>query len=365
MIQSGVSNAVAPAYGSTAVRRSWVERGWWFFTALVCAHFSLTYNVHANSFIDLPSYTQGMAELPYQPRVLMAWVFRLFVYRPQLAHIGKHLPANYASPFQIVMLAVSWLAIFGAVLATRGSLRRLTGDASFSKWASLLVVFMAYFNLPLVYGVRYTLPYDVPSLFFFCCGVYLLISRKYWLFYPIFILGTLNRETVCFLVLFYIAWEWFQTSRSTRDRILHILPQAALMSFVWIAVKAWLWHRFRYNHASHMVHGLFQMQLFYDLKELVKPQQWPLLLSNFGFALPLVIVERRWIQNPGITAACAVIFPLWLALMLVVGVVVEIRIFDELNAFISIATGLILYNRWVKPAQLWRGEATEKSTASA
>ena len=68
------------------------------------------------------------------------------------------------------------------------SLTRLTKDEPYSRWASLLVVYMAYFHFPLVFGLNFMLPYDMPSLLFFCGCHLLRLSRRMALFYLFFVL---------------------------------------------------------------------------------------------------------------------------------------------------------------------------------
>ncbi|MHB1021848.1 MAG: hypothetical protein ACYC46_04955 [Acidobacteriaceae bacterium] len=325
------------------------ESRWLLLVGLICAHFSLIYHWKNQPFLSLTKYAAGTERLPYQARVLMAWVFRYTIHIPLVVHISKHLPQQLSNPFQLVEVVVTFAALFGAILCTRGSLHFLTGNQAYSRWAGLLVAYMAYFNLPLIYGLSYTLPYDVPSLFFFCAGVFLILRRSS-LYYLILLIGTFNRETTCFLILFFILWNWNQDkSNSMQGRIRVLALPVLLQTAIWIGVKLYLHHLFLFNAKGDVGSesaGLFGLHFLYNLHELVKPAQWPLLFSNFGFTLPLLITQRKWIKNSGIERTCSVLLPLWICLMLLVGVVVEIRIFTELIAFVAPAVALIVYNRW-------------------
>ncbi len=276
----------------------------------------------------------------------MAAIFRLFARAPLVTRLCAHLPEQLHNPYIFIQLLVSFGALLGAVAFTRGSLTSLTLSSSFSRWAALLVVFMAYFNLVLIYGPSFTLPYDVPSLFFFSGCIYFLLRRQYLPFYLLFTLGVFNRETICFTTLLFLIWQRTPTPLNPVPSRWHtVAPHLLAQLLIWTALKFYLSRHFAFNPREHGGTGLFVPHLRYNLHALFKPQQWPLLLSNFGFTLPLLISQRQWIQQPAIRRMCAIVLPVWLLLMMYVGVIIEIRIFTELIAIVSIAVGLILFHR--------------------
>jgi hypothetical protein len=322
---------------------------------MASAHFSLSYGWNNRPFLSLQRYAAGHESVPFQARVLVAWIFRIFANKAITIALAAHMPYPLRDPYLLVQLAVNFLALFGAIAFTRGSISSLTGDKNFSRWAAFLVAYMAYFNLVLLYGLSYTLPYDLSSLFFFAGCLYFILRRSWLWFYPFFILGTFNRETICFVMVFYVIWALSSMPSNPKQEtknavrmmvILHCCAQLVL----WTGIKIYLHHIFSGNPHENGGRGIFVPHLAYNLREIMKPQQWPLLLSNFGFMLPVLISQRAWIGNKGIARACAIILPLWLALMFYVGVIVEIRIFTELIALVSIAIALIVFHRWVQPA---------------
>ncbi len=60
----------------------------------------------------------------------------------------------------------------------------------------LLPVSWNYFVLNSIYHA-----YDIPSLMFYLLGICLFLKERYFLFYLIFILGTFNRESTCFITI--------------------------------------------------------------------------------------------------------------------------------------------------------------------
>ena len=331
---------------SASLRNARSEACWVAWTALICAHFSLVYNLNNRPFLNLAHYAAGNEALPFQSRVLMAWLFRALAGNGLVLRIAQALPIQARDPFLAIQLVTSMFCLAGAIAFTRGSISFLTGDRDFSKWSAWLVAYMAYFNLPLIYGLGYTLPYDLPSLFFFSGCVFCILRRKYFLFYVLFLLGTFNRETICFVTLFFLCWERSRSTGHTSRTITGKLAiHVALQGMIWIGIKLYLRHRFALNPEESGGTSLFIPHFQYNLRELIKPQQWPLLASNFGFTLPLLVSQRSWILNPGIARACAIILPLWFCLMFYVGVIIEIRIYTELIAFVSLGVALILFHK--------------------
>jgi len=204
------------------------------------------------------------------------------------------------------------------------------------------VVYMAYFQFPLVFGLNFMLPYDMPSLFFFCGCIYCVVSRRMSLFYLFFVVGVFNRETICMATLFWAIWRWQEGRRRKQILVLigHVLTQAT----IWIAIKLYLRHLFGGNVPDSANASLYY-KLGYNLQTIVKPQQWPVLASVFGFTLPLVLTWRRWMKNVAMEKEIYFLAA-WFAVMMLVGVIIEIRIFSELIGYLALALGLILYHRF-------------------
>jgi hypothetical protein len=310
---------------------------WWVLLLAICTHFCLAYIQNCQPFLDLNKYIQGSARLPYQYRVLMAWVLREGLRVPYIAAISSHLPAPIRDPRLLILFATSWVSLFGSVILTRASLFRLTGDREYSRWASLLVVYMAYFHFPLVFGLNFLLPYDLPGLFFFCGCLYCIISGRTVFFYLFFIPGTFNRETICMATLFLVIWRW-RESRGRKQTVIllaHILAQVV----IWIAIKMYLHHSFAQN-LPDTANATPYYKLAANLRLVLEPQQWPVLLSVFGFTLPLVLLCRKWMKNAAMERELYFLAA-WFLVMMLVGVIIEIRVFSELIGYMSLAVGLI------------------------
>jgi hypothetical protein len=343
-ILTAVQQALGGAVGETFRSKT----AWWLLLLAVCTHFSLIYLQNSRPFLNLSEYVHGTAKLPYQYRVLMAWLMRGAWRIPHLEAITTHLPPPLRDRSIFILFATSWISLLGSVLFTQRSLFCLTGSQPYSRWASLLVVYMAYFQFPLAFGLNFLLPYDLPSLFFFCACLYCVISRRMFLFYLFFILGILNRETICMATLFLLLWHWKKGQRGKELTWLfaHVLAQAAL----WISIKLYL-HRLFSGNLPEMGSSVFYYKLGYNLRTIVKAQQWPVLLSVFGFTLPLVLAGRRWMKNAAMERAIYLL-PAWFVAMMLLGVIIEIRIFAELISYMALAVGLIAYHRFLAAGPL-------------
>ena len=299
--------------------------------------------------------------MPYQGRVLMAWVLHGTAGNSRvgavLAKIGAHLPTGLGDPYIVALLISTFVAVFAAVLAARATLLALTGDRRFASWVALLTLYMAYFNLLSVYGLTYTLPYDVPSLALFSIAVWLVMTRRYLPLLAVFVVGSLNRETFCFVTVFLALYTWFDTRQQVTEEaprvawLRRVAPHVLLQALIWVAIRLMVHHVFRNNPVDPgNSNSVFDFHLVQNVKSLLKPPQWPLYLSLFGFTLPLFFCGYRWVSDRALARSLAVLLAVWAVAMMIVGVIVEIRVFDELTAFLVPAIGLILWNRWVLPA---------------
>src|SRR5205823_7305440 len=162
----------------------WRTTAWVLFTLIICVHFALTYSLEMD-FLDLKAYMLGGEKTPYQYRVLMMYVFRLLATKHVVIALAEHtqhmhVPAGWQKPQKLVEIGVAMVSLFGAVLSTVGTLTKLTGDRIFSRWMSLLLIYMAYADLAPAWGLAYSFPYDTPSLMRFCLGVYLVVCGRDW-----------------------------------------------------------------------------------------------------------------------------------------------------------------------------------------
>jgi hypothetical protein len=130
---------------------------------------------------------------------------------------------------------------------------------------------------------------------------------------------------------------------------------------IWIVISRYLHHLFAGN-LPDTAGATFYYKLSYNFHAIVKPQQWPVLASVFGFTLPLVLTWRRWMKNAAMERGIYLLVA-WFAVMMFVGVIIEIRVFSELISYMALALGLILYHRF--PALQTAGTDLNSSTGTS
>jgi hypothetical protein len=320
-------------------------RGRWLFwlaLLLVSAHFTTVYLSQERPFIYLDRYAFGHERGPYQQRFLMGPLLRAVEPAIVKLPLPHNLPPRMNDPWTLAVGVFVFPSVLLGTLATRFSLQRLTGHALFAMVAAFLFPLMAYFNFILPIGENYLLPYDIPSLAFFGMCLSAIILDKRWLYYPLFALACCNRETACFLTLFFLIAYWHRGERRA------LLAGEIFVQFaVWTAIYVGL----RYHFRNTPMGDSLSPHIVQNVRFLLHPQQWPALAANFAFLWIVWLagwrrIEPAWFRRAGI------LLPLWFAVMMLVGVIVEIRVFGEMIAYMSIAVALILWT-YVAP----QGEA--------
>ncbi len=297
----------------------------------------------------LPAFETGRERAPFQYRALTAWIYaaadRSVHIPPALA---AHLPPSMSQVSAFVTLLLSFASLVVAIYAVRFALERLTnGDALWSRWGALLVVFMAYFHYLLEFGhpccTPMQLPYDLPSLAFFAVAVALIVrDRMLWL-YPVFVLATLNRESTLFLIILFVLYRSAELSPAELKSTgaLRTGAHVAALTLVWLGVRVFLHHWFHPPAAPGMQVSGFEIHIFDNIGYLLHPYYWTSFLSLFGFTWIFLYAHWREVPDAGIRRMLW-IGPIYLAAMYIVGVLSEIRIFGELIPVFVIAFTLLL-----------------------
>lgn len=192
--------------------------------------------------------------------------------------------------------------------------------ARISQFATLALLYPLLWNYVLLGHIYW--PYDIPSIFFFTAGLVCLRERRWNLFYPLFILATLNRETSCFLSLAFLLIAWGRLP--TKQIIGHIGIQVVL----WGVIKALLVRLFAHNPGSFtadMAHLNWLLLLRMGHGNLSFIRLLPLAMGGVWLLIPLV-----WHQQPATLKRLLWIVPPFVAGMSIVGVLDEVRIYNEL-----------------------------------
>jgi len=305
------------------------------YALLICLHFSLAYMICGKPLLNIGLYVQGADRLPYQARCMMMFVLRgaEHLRTPWLERTIAVLPGAMAQYEYFVIWLVGFASIALATWVTGRSLRLLGLNAQFANLGSLLVPLLSYFHFCLYFGPHFIMPYDLPALAFYACGLYLILANRTWLLAAMMPLAVLNREVTLFLVLFYFLAA-FPGKRCWAWSSVYLLEFGAVKLFVNLL--------FLHNEHIPSVGGLFVFNLFNNLMFFVNVTRWPALFSVFGFTLPILFMGRHLIADQRVRRWIWVL-PAWGALMVTVGLIIEIRIFAELIPYMAIALSSIAW----------------------
>jgi hypothetical protein len=256
---------------------------------------------------------RGAAE-PFAHRVLVPRTIRWIV---------ENL-APFATPLAVFRVFDA-LFVFFAFLATRRLGRETLGSRERGDGAGwrLFPLLGVHYVLSREYPFWYA--WDMASVAVFAWGLVFLRSGAWAAYYPLFVLGTFNRETTCFLTFSFLFTRFGSMPRT--KLALHCGAQLLL----WLAVKWWLRELFRRQPGD-----VYQSVWRENAESLADPAMWRWYLMAFGglwLVLPFVWhrIADRWLR------AVVFIVPLFALGMFFAGVWSELRIWGELVPVVLLA----------------------------
>lgn len=278
-------------------------------------------------------------------------------YQYERATVADMVAFRASTPFQyrvLVPAIIHWFVAHG-----HGSVRVLTEIAVWASLFAVLVCFLALLRCFLPLGISVVLAptilpvlwwdhtqigvdhflylSDFPAVAFLALGISLLLRRRLGWFYLVFAVATFNRETSIFLTVAFVALAYGR--EPLRRLAAHAVTQVAL----WVVITAAI----RYAFANRPGSGMYELHLWVNL-DLARQA---LLGTNATLtsSLPLLfggsyaVVPLFWSRRSPEARRLLWIFPMEVAIMMVVGNIVEFRVYDDgllvvlLNACIAVA----------------------------
>ena len=304
---------------------------------LICIHFSLAYIKYTMNFIDYSKFVNGELVPPFQYRVLTSWVMGILdIINSYTNFFIKFFKNKYE--FEIFIICL--LSILVASTATYSTIIKITNCKYSAIIGMITLIYMSYFQYIFNPEANFLLPYDLPSLAFFSVAIYLIETKKTGIYLLIFILATLNRETSVFLILIYILYGIGEL----KNRYIKTFIICIVQFIIWIAIKYWLYKKYKYLGYGDTDNGIFQITFLNNVKSILNPLHWPVMASNFGFISPIIFINWAKIEFLPLKRLSWVIL-IWVLSMFLVGVLIEIRIFGELISIMSLYIALI-FNKY-------------------
>jgi hypothetical protein len=195
-------------------------------------------------------------------------------------------------------------------------------DDRIAPWAGIapLVIVPTFFAT----GPHYI--YDLPALTLFTAGAVLLVQGRWSWYYPLFVAGCINKETMVLLVVAFILLYRTSLTLST------VLKHVALHLVLFGAVKLMIMHAFADNPGP-----VLAFQLFANVHRLLMGYSWTELLV--ATATVLLIVYRLDTKPRTLVQLSLLVVPFGV-LMVLFGVLSELRAVYEL---IPILTFMMLH----------------------
>jgi hypothetical protein len=276
---------------------------------------------------------EGAADKPFQYRVLVPWLVGI-IGEAKLTTLEAWLSVKSVFDWFRVVETIS---IFFLIVTFRYYIAQFLGSATIT----FIVPFFLFYALPFNFlwppsnmPVEFPLylpallyfpncvslyyPYDTPSMMFFTLGMVLIYKKRWPLFYVLFAIATVNRETTCFLTFIY----FFTALGSEKRGVIAVHCGAQLV--IWAAIKYMLHLKFASNPGE-----ISQSGIFVNLEILSDPSIYYYVFSNMGFLwLPTFLLWRK-IRVDFVRRSLLVAVPFLLG-NLFVGQYTEIRGFGEL-----------------------------------
>ena len=309
----------------------------WAIAAVASLHFALAFSLTLPRLWDLPTFAYANIAYPYRRRILIRGLYRLVLHFTQ----SPTVPLGHGAVTTVALLNIvlAFSSVMLAVLAARLLIAQILGRQSPFRWLSLLVVYCCSYHFLLIPENRVQFPYDLPSMAFFGLATYAAFTRNRWLYYPIFLLATFNRESTLFLPLIFLIFalrEDLPLPRALRSLPLRLYAETAVQLLAWVFIL----------HLCESLTGgptTLPTHLRQNLHLLTNPIHWPTFLSLFGFLwIPYLLFFRR-IRSPRLER-CVLLAPLWAAAMFLYADILEIRVNSEAIVYITVCIALILSN---------------------
>ena len=191
-------------------------------------------------------------------------------------------------------------------------------------------------------------PYDIPSLTFFAAGIILFLQKKWILFYPVFILACLNRESACFITMggFLLTFQIGESKfvdflKSNRKVITQVIAQAS----IWLALRLILSYTFRNNPGEFFEEPHSMLEFISKIASgeshwAMNNPRWFLTIFAGIWLAPLIM----WRNLNGSLKRILIVGIIYLLILVFRSNMMETRVYNELNVILSISTICLLFS---------------------
>ena len=285
-----------------------------------------------HQYASLQQYTDGVAATPFQFRALVPWTVAAL----------RAVPSLGAVDLRVLYGVLDGLCAVGVWLAMRRFLRPYVGAPGEAGRAARAVAALAAFA-PLALGTAapwrhnaFYFPYDTLAVAVFALGLALLQERRWWAYYALFVVGTLNRETTCFLTIAWVLANW------GRLPFRALAAHSAAQLVLWAGIKAGVAALYDGNPVLDGTgDGLFLSTWTLSTRLVLAVPAWIYLGLALGGAWVVLALLRNRLRHPELRRWFRFV-PVFLLGMALVGELLEVRIYGELIPIVTAGLLLVL-----------------------
>ncbi|MDP3850219.1 MAG: hypothetical protein Q8Q59_06940 [Luteolibacter sp.] len=291
-------------------------------------------------FADAEFFQQMAGHVGEKP-----WQYRILI--PAMAGLLNHikLPAEDSLFAWAKILEI--LFMFFTVIAFRHWLFLLLKDRKVASLLSfsLFAVLPFHHFFPRPYFANYW--YDTPALLVLILGIIFLYEKRWTAYYVLFLIGTFNRETTCFLTVIYLLTSF------AREKTTTLAAHCGAQFVIWMVIKTMLGKIYLDNPGVNGFEWYVAPGVTHyadNIRHLMSPMNYPVLLGIMGFLWIPVLVFHKRIGNDFVKRSLWVFIPYFAGMFLVANFY-ELRIYAELIPLFLSAFLLILIDLIKSPTQ--------------
>lgn len=320
-------NRKKPQRLQTLVRHSALSMTYLFFAAIPVSMAIFHPGITGYERANLEDMVYGRAYRPFVQRTLVPLIVRNCTF--VVPHSAKSFLQDKFNASQIVKkiqwnpqyavehlitAAVMYLSFLAFLLILRSFILNFL---DLSAKASHLAVFFIAVLLPPTFAYKVYI-YDFPQMLLFTGCLLLLYKQNWKLFYPLYVLGCINKEMTILIPLAFLFWMGTKSLKGSA--LLHFLIQLIVGVSIYLAIN----HIFRSNPG-----GATEWHLVRNLTK-------PFILGGFGklrlllFLLSVVLPIWQFKKAPlFLKASLLAIYPALICLTVLFGQMDEVRVYYE------------------------------------
>ena len=195
--------------------------------------------------------------------------------------------------------------------------------------------------------------YDIPAISLYCWGVVLFMRNKFLIFYILFIISTLNRESSCFITISIMLLKFDYNIKDKKIYLFEILRiNKFLFKHIFFQFIIWLSLVFSLKILVNDNPGSFYEKTFsmlHFIECLIENEAcWPYLDPNSFFFNPRcfltlflglwALIPALWNHIPSSSKKLLLLIPIYLIPCMMYANLMESRVYHELNIIISLAS---------------------------